>query len=82
MTMAVLEDNGFEPVRLDGGARLRSCPFHPHADGNARDLVCGLNHALLTGIVDGLGTGSIEAVLDPAGGECCVALRPAAKPRD
>jgi predicted ArsR family transcriptional regulator len=82
MTMAVLEDNGFEPVRLDGGVRLRSCPFHPLAAGDARDLVCGLNHALLTGIVEGLGTGSIEAVLDPAGGECCVALRPAAKPRD
>lgn len=81
MTMAVLEDNGFEPVRLDGGARLRSCPFHPLAAGDARDLVCGLNHALLTGIVEGLGTGSIEAVLDPGGGECCVALRPAPKPR-
>jgi predicted ArsR family transcriptional regulator len=82
MTMAVLEDNGFEPVRLDGGARLRSCPFHPLAAGGARDLVCGINHALLAGIVAGLGTGSIEAVLDPAGGECCVALRPAARRRD
>jgi predicted ArsR family transcriptional regulator len=79
MAVTVLEDNGFEPVRRDDGARLRSCPFHPLADG-ARDLVCGLNHALLTGVVDGLRTPSIEAVLDPAGGECCVALRGASKP--
>jgi hypothetical protein len=41
----------------------------------APDLVCGLNHALLAGLVEGLRTPAIEAVLAPAAGECCVELR-------
>jgi len=76
LAVGVLEENSFEPVRPDSErVRLRSCPFHPLADG-ARDLVCGMNHALVTGIVDGLRTPAIEAVLDPEGGECCIELRP------
>lgn len=77
LAVGVLEENGFEPVRLDTGCvRLRSCPFHPMAD-RARELVCGINHALVAGVVDGLGTPAIEALLEPDGGECCVELRTA-----
>lgn len=65
---------GFEPHR-EGPTRvrLRNCPFHPLA-ARAPGLVCGLNHALLTGFLDGLQASSAEARLAPAPGECCVEL--------
>ena len=71
----ILEGCGFEPAR-EGPAllRLRNCPFHPLA-AKAPDLVCGINHAYLTGLVDGLGADSVEAVLAPSPGACCVELR-------
>src|SRR6202012_2036781 len=40
----------------------------------APDMVCGINHAFLTGVVDGLAAASVTAVLDPKAGECCVEL--------
>ena len=56
--------------------RLRNCPFHPMA-ARAPGLVCGLNHAYLGGVVEGLGAGDrVVAELVPREGECCVELRP------
>jgi predicted ArsR family transcriptional regulator len=73
-----LERSGFEPVRAaPTTVLLRNCPFHPLA-GQAPDLVCGINHAFLTGFLDGLGAASATAVLNPAPGHCCVELRAAA----
>lgn len=66
---------GFEPFRAEPGRiRLRNCPFHPFA-AKAPALVCGLNHALLTGFLTGLNTTHLQAVLQPRVGECCVELR-------
>jgi predicted ArsR family transcriptional regulator len=71
----LLADRGFEPARESPTClRLRNCPFHP-LNAKAPDLVCGLNHAFLAGIMDGLGATTVEAVLDPRAGECCVELR-------
>jgi predicted ArsR family transcriptional regulator len=72
--MSVLEAHGYEPV-LEGDreVRLRNCPFHPLA-AQATDLVCGMNQAFLAGYLDGLQVSGVEAVLDPAPGECCVRL--------
>jgi predicted ArsR family transcriptional regulator len=65
---------GFEPARESSTClRLRNCPFHPLA-GKAPDLVCGMNHAFLTGLLAGFGTSSVRAVLAPEPGECCVQL--------
>jgi predicted ArsR family transcriptional regulator len=65
---------GFEPARESSTClRLRNCPFSPLA-GKAPDLVCGMNHAFLTGLLAGFGTGSVRAVLAPEPGECCVRL--------
>jgi predicted ArsR family transcriptional regulator len=73
----VLERSGFEPVRATPTkVLLRNCPFHPLA-AEARELVCGINHAFLTGFLDGLGATSATAVLNPAPGHCCVELRAA-----
>jgi predicted ArsR family transcriptional regulator len=71
----LLAERGFEPTRESAAClRLRNCPFHPLA-ATAPDLVCGLNHALVSGIMDGLQASGVDAVLDPRAGECCVELR-------
>ncbi|HEX5088512.1 MAG TPA: helix-turn-helix domain-containing protein [Nocardioides sp.] len=72
----LLAQQGFEPFGEKGSVRLRNCPFHPMA-GVAPGLVCGLNHAYLAGLVEGLGAGDrVAAELAPRAGECCVELRP------
>ncbi|HEY3470443.1 MAG TPA: helix-turn-helix domain-containing protein [Amycolatopsis sp.] len=78
LASAVVERHGFEPDRETPTClRLRNCPFHPLA-AKAPELVCGLNQAFLGGLLDGLRATTVEAVLDPRAGECCVELRPAA----
>ncbi|WP_317492833.1 transcriptional regulator [Haloechinothrix sp. LS1_15] len=63
---------GFEPQRRERDTIwLRNCPFTPLADRSA-ELVCGINHALLSGLLDGLGMDTIRAVLAPEPGHCCV----------
>ena len=54
--------------------RLRNCPFHVAAQRHP-ELVCGMNLALLRGLLDGLGADGAEAALEPAPGRCCVAIR-------
>ncbi len=71
----VLAERGYEPSRESPAClRLRNCPFHP-LTASAPELVCGLNHAFLRGMVDGLQASTVHAVLDPRPGECCVELR-------
>jgi predicted ArsR family transcriptional regulator len=77
LTEAALRQWGFEPTRAAPTCvRLRNCPFHPLA-AKAPALICGINHAFLTGFLAGLDTAAVEAVLDPRAGECCVELRTA-----
>jgi predicted ArsR family transcriptional regulator len=77
LASAILERHGFEPAReAPTCVRLRNCPFHPLA-AKAPDLVCGLNHAFLTGLLTGLRATTLNAILDPRAGECCVELRAA-----
>lgn len=75
---AAVELLGFEPAADGAGVRLRNCPFHALAQRH-RALVCGANHAMLQGLLSGLGATGVEAVLDPQPGMCCVALRRARK---
>jgi hypothetical protein len=37
-------------------------------------LVCGMNLALIEGLVEGAAAAGLTAALDPRPGECCVAL--------
>ena len=55
---------------------LVNCPFDAMAREHT-DLVCGLNLGLVRGVIDGLGLETVEAVLDPGEGRCCVTCRPA-----
>ena len=73
--VAVLSGYGFEPVREDEQVWLRNCPFATVASAHP-DLVCGMNLALVDGLVAGLRTDAIQARLDPGSGRCCVVLAP------
>jgi predicted ArsR family transcriptional regulator len=78
----MLDQRGFEPARESPTRlRLRNCPFHPLA-AKAPDLVCGLNHAFLTGYLQGLKATTVQAVLAPRPGECCVELGQAHAPEE
>ncbi|MEV7806643.1 transcriptional regulator [Microbispora sp. NPDC088329] len=71
----LLARHGFEPGRESPTCvRLRNCPFHPLA-ARAPELVCGVNHAFLDGMLTGLEAARVRAVLVPRPGECCVELR-------
>jgi hypothetical protein len=53
--------------------QLGNCPFHPYA-AKATDLVCAINHAFLTGFLNGLDATTVQASLTPRPGFCCVEL--------
>jgi predicted ArsR family transcriptional regulator len=70
----ILRDRGYDPfVDEEGVLRLRNCPFHPLSREH-KDLVCGMNEALIQGLVQEAGVEGIRARLDPQPGRCCVAI--------
>lgn len=77
----VLSAHGYAPAVQDADRgtviRLRNCPFHQLAERH-RELVCGMNLALICGMVDGLRLPDWQPVLDPRPGHCCVAVECAA----
>lgn len=69
-----LEECGFEPRQTQGGnIVLRNCPFAPLSQ-ERRELICGMNVALVEGLLSGLDLGDVEARLAPEAGRCCVVL--------
>jgi predicted ArsR family transcriptional regulator len=52
---------------------LGNCPFHVLA-GEYPPLVCGMNLALLEGLVEGLGADGARPTMDPGAGRCCVTI--------
>jgi predicted ArsR family transcriptional regulator len=75
VTKAILTEHGYEPYRDDrGDLWLHNCPFHQLAKRSPQ-LVCGLNHAFIEGLLSGLGGTTLQADLDPRPGQCCVTLR-------
>jgi predicted ArsR family transcriptional regulator len=78
---AVLRAHGYEPWQeCDGTIRLRNCPFHQLADTH-REVVCGMNLALIEGLVAGLATSDLRPSLEPRPGCCCVAIGTGRPPR-
>jgi predicted ArsR family transcriptional regulator len=70
----VLTQQGYEPCGgPDGVIRLRNCPFHQLTEQH-REVVCGMNLALVEGLVEGLGADGWRPALDPRPGHCCVAI--------
>jgi predicted ArsR family transcriptional regulator len=71
---AVLAQNGFEPYDESGTLRMHNCPFH-RLSRQFPPLICGMNLALVEGIVDGFGDPALRAAMDPAPDRCCVAVQ-------
>jgi predicted ArsR family transcriptional regulator len=70
----ILDADGYEPQRQGPTQlRLRNCPFYP-LNRRAPDVVCAISHAYLSGLLEGLGATSIQAVSDPEPSTCCVML--------
>jgi predicted ArsR family transcriptional regulator len=71
----LLRERGFDPRPVGKRElRLSNCPFDPLAR-EYTGLMCGMNHAMMDGVVEGLGVPGIEAELDPQPGSCCVRFR-------
>ena len=76
---SALSEHGFGPWHDDAGTvRMRNCPFRRLADLQP-EVVCGMNLALIQGLVAGVGTAGPNPVLDPEPERCCVVI-PAATP--
>lgn len=75
----ILSQCGFEPYEEEGEVRLRNCPFHSLAREHAA-LACGMNVALIEGLVAGLKAAGVRARLDPRPDECCVVLGQVVRP--
>jgi predicted ArsR family transcriptional regulator len=69
-----LTATGYEPVTEGGETRFRNCPFHELRERD-QDTTCGMNLALVEGMVEGSGADA-RAVLAPEDGYCCVRLSP------
>jgi predicted ArsR family transcriptional regulator len=74
--LSALEDGGYRPCTTErGDIEMRNCPFHALAQEHT-ELVCGLNHALVRGILDGCRQDRSRAELEPHEDRCCVVIRP------
>jgi predicted ArsR family transcriptional regulator len=71
---AALEATGYEPVTEEGETRFRNCPFHVLRDRD-QETTCGLNLALVEGMVEGAAS-KTDAALVFEEGYCCVRLSP------
>ncbi len=77
---AALREQGYEPWHdEDGTVRLRNCPFHRLAAEHTK-IVCGMNLALIEGLIAGLGANGLHPALDPRPGCCCVMIGADAPP--
>jgi predicted ArsR family transcriptional regulator len=85
VTCDALSAEGYAPYETPGAAasrrrphdraiRLRNCPFHLLAD-QAPELVCRINGAFLSGLLDGLRAEPLTVHPTPPDGECCAEIR-------
>lgn len=69
-----LESCGYEPADADGEVVMRNCPFGTVVS-ESKELICGMNLALVEGLLEGLAVEDVRARLAPRPDGCCVALR-------
>ena len=72
--VSVLRDAGYAPFEREGELRMLNCPFHELAQRH-RGVTCGMNLAMLQGLMAGAGLPPEDARLDMQPGMCCVAIR-------
>jgi len=80
-TCQALTENGYEAQRSAGTIVLRNCPFDALAREHT-ELVCGMNLAIMTAVVEQLQETTLAARLEPAPDRCCVVLVPPDVPVD
>lgn len=73
LAVRILTEQGYEPRQIDRIVIMGNCPFHRLAVGHT-ELVCRLNHSLLSGFVDSIAPDLLEARLEPGANRCCVTL--------
>jgi predicted ArsR family transcriptional regulator len=67
----VLRERGYQPFADGAAVRLNNCPFHALAE-EFPALVCGMNLALIGGLIEG--SAEWSAAMQPLPEGCCVAL--------
>lgn len=77
-TADVLADHGYEPRIEEAELCLANCPFDRLA-AQHKNLVCGMNLALIGGVIEQLDMRDVTAELDPQPGFCCVRVREATR---
>jgi predicted ArsR family transcriptional regulator len=73
LAVRILTEYGYEPRRIDSTVIMANCPFHALAVGHT-ELVCRLNHSLLTEFVGSIAPDLLNARLEPDKNRCCVTL--------
>jgi predicted ArsR family transcriptional regulator len=69
----VLTEYGYEPHAEGDRITLANCPFHRLAHDH-RELVCGMNLNLMSGLLGVCERSGLQARLEPEPGRCCVTL--------
>jgi predicted ArsR family transcriptional regulator len=70
----LLTAHGYLPEETPAGIMLNNCPFHRLAE-QFPPLICGMNLAMITGLLDGAGASADwVARMDAAPGRCCVVV--------
>jgi predicted ArsR family transcriptional regulator len=73
LVTGALAAQGYQPYREGGDVRLRNCPFHLLAARHP-PLICGMNLAMVEGLLAGAAVTGLTARLDPRPQECCVVV--------
>jgi predicted ArsR family transcriptional regulator len=75
--LATLAERDYQPLIRSGEIRLNNCPFKTLVDEH-RPLICGMNLAIVEGLISGLGARLVAARTDPPPERCCVVIATAA----
>lgn len=73
LAVTLLAERGYEPRRTGPKILLVNCPFHALARQHT-ELVCGMNHALITALSRSTAPELLDVQLDPDRDRCCVTL--------
>jgi predicted ArsR family transcriptional regulator len=73
IVVRVLTEHAYEPRRTENTVTLANCPFKALAADHT-DLICQLNHSLLTGFADTVAPDLLQASLERGENRCCVTV--------
>ncbi|HET6966497.1 MAG TPA: transcriptional regulator, partial [Acidimicrobiales bacterium] len=68
-----LGGEGYQPAVEGRTVVLANCPFHRLVDVE-REIICGMNLAFVSGIIEGMGVTGVVPCLRPAPDRCCVVV--------